>query len=246
MTPAPEADRRTLIRRLYFDLTGLPPEPEAVAKFVADPDPKAYEVLVEGLLESPHYGERWARHWLDVVRFGETQGFERNRIRPNAWRYRDWVIAAFNRDLPYDEFVRRQIAGDVLYPNDLDALIATGFHVAGTWDMVGHKEGSRPMQAAAHEEHVEDLVGVLGQAFLGLTANCARCHDHKFDPISQREYYQFAALIAGVNQEEKEREGIRLRGGGGGSAAEKQRELAALEGDPRAVWRRRRRACGGV
>ncbi len=212
--PAPEADRRTLIRRLSFDLVGLPPEPDEVERFVNDNDEKAYEKLVDHLLDSPHYGERWARHWLDVVRFGESQGFERNRIRENAWRYRDWVIEAFNRDMPYDEFVRRQIAGDVLYPDDLSALIATGYHVCGTWDQVAHNEGSQEMRKATRWDEMEDLVATLGQSFLGLTINCARCHDHKFDPISQKEYYQFAALLGGVNQEEKERQNIKLPASG--------------------------------
>ena len=210
LSPAPEADRRTLIRRLSFDLIGLPPEPEEVERFVADPAPDAYEKLVDRLLASPHHGERWARHWLDVVRFGESQGFEYNRIRDNAWRYRDWVVDAFNRDLPYDEFVRRQVAGDVLYPKDLDALIATGYLVCGTWDQPGHLEGSESMRKQVRQDELEEMVATLGQSFLGLTINCARCHDHKFDPISQKEYYQVAALLAGVTQGEKEREKIPL------------------------------------
>ncbi len=217
--PAAEADRRTLIRRLSFDLTGLPPTPEEVAAFAGDTDPKAYENLVDKLLASTAFGERWARRWLDVVRFGESQGFERNRIRENAWRYRDWVIGAFNADLPYDEFLRMQIAGDVLYPERLDALIATGFQVAGTWDQVGHNEGSGAMRLVAREEHLEDLVATTAQSVLALTVNCARCHDHKFDPISHREYYQFAAFLGGVHQEEKEREGIKLKGEGFGGTA---------------------------
>jgi hypothetical protein len=209
--PAPAADRRTLIRRLSFDVTGLPPTPDEVQRFIDDADPRAYEQLVDRLLESPHYGERWARHWLDVIRFGESQGFERNKIRDNAWRFRDWVIQAFNDNLPFDEFVRRQIAGDVLYPDDLTALIATGYHVCGTWDQVGFLEGSAEMQRGVKQDHLEDVVATLGQAFLGLTINCARCHDHKFDPISQREYYQMASLLDGVvTQAEKEREGITL------------------------------------
>ncbi len=208
--PAPEADRRTLIRRLSFDLTGLTPDPAEVERFVEATDDRAYEDLVDRLLDSPRYGERWARHWLDVVRYGESQGFERNHIRENAWRYRDWVIQAFNRDLPYDEFVRQQIAGDVLRPGDLDALIATGYHVCGTWDQVAHLEGSSEMQRATRFDELEDLVGTLGQGFLGLTIQCARCHDHKFDPISQKEYYQVAALLGGVTQEKEERSGIDL------------------------------------
>lgn len=209
--PSPEADRRTLVRRLFFDLVGLPPTPDEVERFVADSDPQAYERLVDDLLARPQFGERWARRWLDVVRFGESQGMERNHVRDNAWRYRDWVIDAYNRDLPYDEFVRQQIAGDVLYPESLDALLATGFHVCGTWDVVGLTLGSAAMQRVIWEEQVEDLVATTGQAFLGLTVNCARCHDHKFDPISQREYYQFAALLGGVNQAPQERSGIKLK-----------------------------------
>ncbi len=216
--PAPEADRRTLIRRLSFDLIGLPPEPDDVERFLADTADDAYERLVDRLLASPGYGERWGRHWLDVVRFGESEGFERNHVRDNAWRYRDWVIQAFNRDLPYDEFVRQQIAGDVLHPDRLDALIATGYLVCGTWDEVAHYEGSSEMQKATRFDELEDLVGTLGQTFLGLTINCARCHDHKFDPISQKEYYQVAALLGGVNQEKEERSKIKLAAPTGGPA----------------------------
>jgi hypothetical protein len=209
LRPAPLSDRRTLLRRLSFDLIGLPPTPAEIAEFEAD-DSSAYEEAVDRLLASPHYGERWARHWLDVIRFGESQGYERNRIRENAWRFRDWVIEAFNRNLPYDEFVRQQIAGDVLYPDDLSALIATGYHVIGTWDQVGDLEGTSEMQKANRQDHLEDLTATFAHAFLGLTVNCARCHDHKFDPISQQDYYRITALLSGVRQFEKEREGILL------------------------------------
>jgi hypothetical protein len=208
LEPSVPANRRTLIRRLSFDLIGLPPEPETVDQFLEDESPQAYERLVDELLSSPHHGERWARHWLDVVRFGETQGYERNHIRDNAWRYRDWVIDAFNRDLPYDDFVRHQIAGDALLPGNFDALMATGYHVCGTWDQVAHLEGSASMKKSAREDTIEDLVATLGQTFLGLTVNCARCHEHKFDPISQKEYYQVAALIGGVAQQPGERQNI--------------------------------------
>ena len=211
---APIADARTLLRRLYFDLIGLPPSPEEVRAFAEDPSLEAYSQVVERLLNSPQYGERWARHWLDVVRFGETQGYERNLIRENAWQYRDWVIRAFNDDLPYDDFVRYQIAGDVLKPDDFDAVIATGYHVCGTWDQVGHTEGSETMRVAARWDHIEDLVGTLGQGFLGLTINCARCHSHKFDPISHKDYYQVAAALAGVTQEKEERAGLKLNRSG--------------------------------
>ena len=214
LKPSAEADRRTLIRRLSFDLIGLPPEPDDVEKFIADESKDAYEKLVDRLLDSPHHGERWARHWLDVVRFGESQGYERNRIRENAWRYRDWVIDSFNRDRPYDEFMRLQIAGDVLNPKDLDSLIATGYHVSGTWDQVAHNEGSETMKKATRWDELEDLVGTFGQTFLGLSIQCARCHDHKFDPITQKEYYQVAALFGGIHQEEKERENIKLPASG--------------------------------
>jgi cytochrome c553 len=208
--PSPSADPATLVRRVTFDLTGLPPTFEDVQAFERDPSDAAYAALVDRLLDSPAFGEHWARHWLDVIRFGESQGFERNRIRENAWRFRDWVIDAFNDDLPYDEFVRRQVAGDVLYPDDLSALIATGYLVIGTWDQVGHHEGSATMRRVAYQEHLEDLVGGLGQSFLGLTLQCSRCHDHKFDPISTQEYYQIAAALGGVHQQEKERSGIAL------------------------------------
>ncbi|MBX3445104.1 MAG: PSD1 domain-containing protein [Planctomyces sp.] len=211
LSPAAEADRRTLIRRVAFDLTGLPPTPEEVSAFVESTDPDAYPRLVDRLLDSPHYGERWARHWLDVIRFGESQGYERNRIRDNAWRFRDWVIEALNRNLPYDEFVRQQIAGDVLYPDDLSALIATGYHVVGTWDQVGDLEGSAEMKKANRQDHLEDLTACYSQTFLGLTVNCARCHDHKFDPISQQDYYRITALLSGVRQKEPERSEITLQ-----------------------------------
>jgi len=195
---SPQADRRTLIRRLSFDLLGLPPTPAAVKRFMDDVEPRAYERLVDRLLASPHYGERWARHWLDVIRFGESQGFERDKLRSNSWRYRDWVIDAFNRDLPYDEFTRRQLAGDVLYGDDASAVIATGMLVAGAYDEVGQNQQSAAMRSVVRQDELEDIVGTVGQTFLGLTVNCARCHDHKFDPVTQAEYYALTAALAGV------------------------------------------------
>ncbi len=156
------------------------------------------------MLASPHYGERWARSWLDVVRFGESQGYEYDRQRPHAYRYRDWVIAAFNNDLPYDEFVRLQIAGDVLRPKDPEAVIATGYLVAGPWDEAGQKQQGAAMRAVVREDELEDLVGTTTQTFLGLTVNCARCHDHKFDPISQVDYYRFASALSGMRHGERE------------------------------------------
>ncbi|MEJ7591071.1 MAG: DUF1549 domain-containing protein [Planctomycetaceae bacterium] len=228
LAPAEQADSRTLLRRLYFDLIGLPPilknedskwKEEALGIEI---DPRSfqyygasYNAVVDALLDSPHYGERWGRHWLDVIRFGESQGFERNRVRHNAWRYRDWVIQALNSDMPYDEFLRQQIAGDVLKPDDLDALIATGYLVCGTYDMVGYEMGSAEMKKAVRLDELEDMVAALGQSMLGLTINCARCHDHKFDPISQREYYQVAALLGGVTQAVDERKDIALKSADG-------------------------------
>ena len=201
LTPSPEADRRTLARRLYFDLIGLPPTPEEVDAFVADGEPRAYERLVDRLLESPHYGERWARHWLDVVRYGETDGFERNGRRANSWYYRDWLIRALNDDMPYDRFTRLQLAGDAIEPGNPDAVHATGLLVAGVHNTV---LGNNMMRLVARQDELEDMIGNVAQTFLGLTANCGRCHDHKFDPISQQDYYRLAAAIAGVQHGERD------------------------------------------
>ena len=154
LAPQPLADRRTLIRRVTFDLIGLPPTPEVIDAFVKDKRPDAYNQLVERLLASPHYGERWARHWLDVVRFGESNGFEHDELRPNAWPYRDWVIRAFNEDLPYDEFARRQLAGDVLRPPDPGSIVATGFLVANGFDSVGQQQQSAAMRAVVRQDEL--------------------------------------------------------------------------------------------
>ena len=197
LAPAPEADRACLIRRLSFDLVGLPPEPEAVAAFANDPDPLAYEKLVDRLLASPHHGERWGRHWLDVVRFGESEGYETNMPRPNAWPYRDYVIASFNRDAPFPRFVLEQLAGDTLEGASWLSRAATGFLVGGTHDIVGNQtvEGMRQQRV----DDLDDMITATGTAFLGLTVHCGRCHDHKFDPITQRDYYALQAVFAGVN-----------------------------------------------
>jgi hypothetical protein len=204
LAPSPEADRPTLIRRLTFDLTGLPPTPEEVTAFVQDRRPDAYERLVDRLLASPRYGERWARHWLDVARFGESNGFEFDELRRNAWPYRDWVIQALNRDLPFDEFARLQLAGDVLRPGDPQGVSATGFLVAGSYDTVGQQQQSKAMKAVVRQDELEDVVGTVGQAFLGLTVQCARCHDHKFDPVRQEEYYRLTAALGGVRHGERD------------------------------------------
>ncbi len=204
LQPSPPADRRTLIRRLYFDLIGLPPAPEAVTRFVADPDPQAYEKLVDQLLDSPHFGERWARHWLDIAHYADTHGFERDKRRDHAWRYRDYVIRAFNEDKPYDRFLLEQIAGDVLAPDDPDAVIATGFLAAGPWDFVGQVETKSPMlRRAARALDLDDMLTQVMTATTAMTVNCARCHDHKLDPISQREYYQLVAVFAGLRRDNR-------------------------------------------
>ena len=205
LTPSPEADARTLLRRLHFGLTGLPPTPDEIATFLsasktADAD-KAFDDCAQRLLNSPAYGETWARHWLDVVRFSESNGFEHDELRKNAWPYRDWVIQAFNGDMPYDEFARLQIAGDVLAPEA--GVVATGFLVAGGFDTVGQAQQSAAMKAVVRQDELEDIVGTIGQTFLGLTVQCARCHDHKFDPVQTEEYYRLTAAVAGVRHGER-------------------------------------------
>ena len=206
LEPAPEADRRTLIRRLAYDLTGLPPAPEEVEAFLADPAPDAYERLVDRLLASPRFGERFARPWLDLVHFGETHGYDKDKPRPNAWPYRDWVIASLNADKPYARFVQEQIAGDVLFPGDPDALVATGFIAAGPWDFVGHVELREGTVDKAITRNVDrdDMVTNAMSTFTSTTAHCARCHDHKFDAIGQEDYYALQAVFAGVERAERE------------------------------------------
>jgi len=188
--PSPEAERRVLIRRLYFDLVGLPPAPEEIAAFLADESPQAYEQLVDRLLDSPRYGERWARHWLDLVRYAESDGFKQDAYRPNAWRYRDYVIRAFNTDKPYDRFILEQIAGDEIAPQDLDALAATAY--LRHWIYEYNQRDARTQWANI----LNDITDVTGDVFLGLGIGCARCHDHKFDPILQRDYYRLQAFFA--------------------------------------------------
>jgi hypothetical protein len=187
-----EADRVTLIRRLYLVMHGLPPTPVEVDQFVQDNVPGAYERLVDRVLASPRYGERWARHWLDIARFAESNGFETNRVRANAWPYRDYVIEAFNTDKPYDQFVREQVAGDALR-----ADAGTGFLVAGAFDLV--KSPDVNLTLMQRQDELADIINTTGTAFLGLTLGCARCHDHKFDPVSQRDYYALQGVFAGVN-----------------------------------------------
>jgi hypothetical protein len=192
LVPAPEADKLSLLRRVYFDLIGLPPGPDEIAAFLADDSPQAYEHVVDRLLASPHYGERWARHWLDLVRYAESDGYRKDDYRPHAWRYRDYVIDSLNEDKPYDRFVQEQIAGDELFPGDPQALVATGYlrhwiyeynqrDVVWQWSNI-----------------LNDITDTTGDVFLGLGLQCARCHDHKFDPILQRDYYRLQAFFAGV------------------------------------------------
>ncbi|MDQ3441159.1 MAG: DUF1549 domain-containing protein, partial [Planctomycetota bacterium] len=199
---SPEADRHTLIRRLSFDLTGLPPTPAEVDAFVSDARPDAYERLADRLLASPRYGERWGRHWLDVVHFGETHGYDKDKPRPNAWPYRDYVIRSLNADKPYARFVKEQLAGDVLYPGTTDGVVATGFIAAGPWDFVGHvelREGTSDKDLTRSNDR-DDMVMTTMSTFQSLTVHCARCHNHKFDPITQEDYYRLQAVFAGVDR----------------------------------------------
>ncbi len=202
---SPEADRRTLARRAYFDLIGLPPTPDEVEAFVADNDPKAYEELIDELLKSPHYGERWARHWLDVVHYGDTHGYDKDKPRPNAWPYRDYVIRAFNGDKPYSQFIEEQIAGDILSPGTEDGITATGFLAAGPWDFIGHAEvpESKTDGMIARLLDRDDMVSNACNTFLSLTVQCARCHNHKFDPVVQEDYYRLQAVFAALDRADR-------------------------------------------
>lgn len=205
LSPSPEADRRILARRLSFDLIGLPPTAEETDSFVNDPDENAYEKLVDRLLASPHYGERWARHWLDVAHYADSHGQDQDRFRPNAWPYRDYLIRAFNDDTPYDQFVTEQIAGDIIYSDQPQALAATGFLAAGPWDESGLRdinEDSIDRQIARYLDR-DDIVTSTMTTFTGLTVHCARCHDHKFDPITQEDYYAIQAVFAGIDKAER-------------------------------------------
>ncbi len=194
------ADPATLLRRVHLDLVGTPPRPEDLTRFLADHSEKAFEAEVNRLLASQAYGQRWARHWLDVARFAESHGFEYDRPRDHAWRYRDWVVEAFNNDICYLDFVQFQLAGDLLPGANANGLIATGFLVSGPYDQAGNGSSSKAIRERAREDELEELVGTTSQAFLGLTVHCARCHDHKFDPISLTEYHQFKAALSGVRR----------------------------------------------
>ncbi len=190
LTPAPRADKIALIRRASFDLIGLPPTPDEVEAFLNEDSPEAFARVVDRLLESPHYGERWARHWLDLARYADSEGFKTDETRPNAWRYRDYLVGAFNDDKPFDRFVREQIAGDELWPDDTSARIATAFNrhypdETNQWNLWLRRQ-----------EILHDMTDTVGAVFLGLTFGCAKCHDHKFDPILQADYYRLQAFFA--------------------------------------------------
>ena len=205
LSPSSMADRRTLIRRLSFDLHGLPPDPAEIDEFVADSDPTASERLVDRLLASPRYGERWARHWLDVVHYGDTHGYDKDKLRPNAWPYRDYVIRSLNADKPYDRFVQEQIAGDVLWPDSIDGITATGFIAAGPWDFIGHAEvpEAKIDGKIARNLDRDDMVTTTMNTFCSLTIQCARCHNHKFDPVTQTDYYRMQAVFAALDRADR-------------------------------------------
>jgi len=192
----PAADRRTLIRRATYDLIGLPPTEEEVDAFLNDSDPLAYEKLIDRLLASPHYGERWGRHWLDVVRFGESIGFEQNWLIDDLWPFRDYVIQSINEDKPFDQFIREHLAGDVIGAGNPDVEIGSAFLVAGPYDSVNNQDAAQAAQIRANT--LDEMINTASGAFLGMTVSCARCHDHKFDPISQADYYRLYSAFAGV------------------------------------------------
>jgi hypothetical protein len=192
LKPAPAADRRTLIRRVYFDLTGLPPTPDVVERFVNDRAPEAWPRLIDRLLDSPQYAERWARHWLDVVRFAESDGFEYDTHRSEAWRFRDYVIRSIREDKPYDQFLQEQLAGDEIDAKNEEMLVAAGFHRLGAL----RKNAGNQDAAYNRNEILVEMTNVIGSGLLGMTLGCARCHDHKFDPIRQRDYYRLQAIFA--------------------------------------------------
>jgi mono/diheme cytochrome c family protein len=195
ITPSPQADKRSLARRAFLDLTGLPPTPAELKEFLDDQRADAFDRLTDKLLDSPHYGERWARHWLDLVRFSDSGGFEYDRERDNAWRYRDYVIRAFNNDKPYDRFVKEQLAGDELYPHNVEARIATGYLRLGVENNIKTEQ--------TRIDELDDIVVTTANSLLGVTVGCARCHNHKFDPIAQKDYYRMQAVFFGAKAEER-------------------------------------------
>ncbi len=205
LTPSSPASRRTLIRRATIDLHGLPPTPDQITEFLEDSSPDAYSRLVDRLLHSPRYGERWARHWLDVVHYGDTHGYDKDKPRPNAWPYRDYVVRAFNDDKTLGRFVLEQVAGDVLFPNTTDGIVATGLLAAGPWDFIGHAEVPETKidgQVARNLDR-DDMVRTVINSFTSLTIQCARCHDHKFDDVSMHDYYSLQAVFAAIDRADR-------------------------------------------
>ncbi len=205
LSPAPPADKRTLLRRVFFDLIGLPPTPAEVDAFLADESPDAYEKVVDRLLSSPHHGERWARHWMDVVHYAETHGHDQDRPREHAWPYRDYLVRSFNDDKPYGRFVQEQVAGDVLFPDDPWATVATGFLATGPWDessLRDIREDAIDREVARYLDR-DDIVTTVMATFTSTTVHCARCHDHKFDPVSQAEYYSLQAVFAATDKADR-------------------------------------------
>lgn len=205
LQPTAETDRRTLIRRVTFDLIGLPPTPAEIAAFENDRAADAFEKVVDRLLESPHYGERWARHWLDVVRYADTCGYDKDKLRPNAWPYRDYVVRSFNEDKPFSRFVQEQLAGDVLFPGEPDGILGLGFIAAGPWDFIGHVEVSESKidGMVARNLDRDDMVTGALNTFCSTTIQCARCHNHKFDPFTQQHYYSLQSVFAAVDRAER-------------------------------------------
>jgi len=243
LTPNQIANRRTLIRRAYFDLVGLPPKPQEVEAFVNDPAADAYERMVDRLLASPHYGERWARHWLDLARFAESHGFEHDSDRSSAYHYRDFVIKALNQDLPYDTFVKWQIAGDEYEPQNPLALMATGYLAAG----VHSTQITKNQVDKERYDELDDISATIGTSLLGLTIGCARCHDHKFDPIPTADYYRLlSTFTTAVQQRDRlESRPNQLRAGEGGFRSRARatgRGASAVRG--RAIARQARRMAG--
>jgi hypothetical protein len=236
LAPSPEADRLTWLRRVTFDLIGLPPTPEEQDAFLQDRSTQAYERVVERLLASPHYGERWAQHWLDVVRYSETDGFEADHERPHAWRYRDYVVSSFNRDKPYDQFLIEQIAGDELAKgrdprSTAEQLIAVGLHRCGPMHMVGGMTD----QEILRQERLTEMVNAIGSAVMGLTVACARCHDHKFDPLSQAEYYRLQAFFTGTQLKDREIAGAEEKAAAAKAQAAFQAKIAPLQAKVKAI-----------
>ena len=229
--PAAQVDKAALLRRVHYVVTGLPPTPAEVDAFLADDAPDAYEKVVDRLLASRHRGEHWARHWLDLVRYAESNSYERDGTKPNAWKYRDYVIRSFNEDKPYDRFVREQLAGDEIAPGSADALIATGYYLLGIWDdePADKHERNEDLKLSVFDWY-DDVVSTTGQTFLGLTIGCSRCHDHKIDPLPQKDYYRMLAFVRN----------IRMYSGGSGSQrpVAGEAELAAHR-DAVDAWKKR-------